>query len=100
MVGGDGAKMSEMFLTKEGPAGYDWADKLRESLLGYMFFTTTRGYMGVVPGGALVGDILSVVHGLDVPFVFRKRGQNSFILVGGAYVHGLIDGQAVDGELQ
>jgi len=60
------------------------------------FFLTEDGYLGLSPPCAEEGDVLVVVLGVEVPFVLRptdKRGE--FRLVGEAYVHGLMDGEAV-----
>jgi hypothetical protein len=69
-----------------------------------------NGYLGVVPKNAKVGDVVCVVLGAQVPFVFRrvKRGETgekgesgeggeiSYRLVGECYVHGMMDGEAFE----
>lgn len=82
---------------------------------------TGRGYLGVVPWGAEVGDEVVVLRGGGTGFVLRgvkgegKEGgkgavqggagrRGTYKLVGEAYVHGIMGGEAmsgvdVDGEL-
>jgi hypothetical protein len=64
---------------------------------------TERGYIGVVPPFSHKGDIIYLVGGAQVPFVFRpvsapeRRSKDPltgvFELVGEAYVHGIMDGE-------
>ncbi|KAF2498159.1 hypothetical protein BU16DRAFT_440192, partial [Lophium mytilinum] len=60
------------------------------------FFTSTIGFMGLVPEEAQVGDRICVLFGVERPFVVRENGP-SWTMVGECYVHGLMDGEAVDG---
>ncbi|KAE9368031.1 hypothetical protein N431DRAFT_290645, partial [Stipitochalara longipes BDJ] len=57
---------------------------------------TKRGYIGTVPREAEVGDFVCILAGCDVPVVLRKiadSGDNTYTLVSGAYVHGIMDGE-------
>jgi hypothetical protein len=64
--------------------------------------TETR-YIGCVPPLAMVGDIVYLVQGAQVPFVLRdvkgegadvgRFGAERYQLVGEAYVHGVMDGE-------
>ena len=57
--------------------------------------TTYGGYLGLVPAGAKVGDVIAVIMGCDVPLVLRPvRGETSrFTLIGECYVHGIMSGE-------
>lgn len=35
------------------------------------FFTTKSGFMGMAMGSAMVGDVVGILYGAYVPFVFR-----------------------------
>lgn len=49
--------------------------------------------------GLARGDSVCIVAGCRVPIVLRRRGGGSrYGLVGGAYVHGFMDGEAVEGK--
>ncbi|CAH0040209.1 unnamed protein product [Clonostachys rhizophaga] len=91
------------FLGEDGPFGINYRDSLRHSTLGYMFFTTKTGYMGLVQGNASPGDLVAIVQGSDIPLILRRQvsgpgtdGNETIFhtLVGASYVHGIMDGQA------
>jgi hypothetical protein len=57
------------------------------------------GYVGFVPQGAESGDEVVLLRGAQVPFVVRRwegkvvrTGTKEFVLMGEAYVHGVMDG--------
>ncbi|KAH6853216.1 heterokaryon incompatibility protein-domain-containing protein [Chaetomium sp. MPI-CAGE-AT-0009] len=57
-------------------------------------FITTGGWIGFGPPGMEVGDVVVVFAGADVPFIIRPVGEgDEFVLVGEAYVHGLMFGE-------
>ena len=60
---------------------------------------TDRGYAGLVPRDAQVGDDIVLVHGGVVPFVVRKgadpRTVSRSTLVGECYIHGIMYGEAL-----
>ncbi|RBA15907.1 hypothetical protein FPRO05_12128 [Fusarium proliferatum] len=72
------------------------------------FFISMNGFIGLAPPDAEVGDMICVFAGGKVPYVVRnltKRKQQSkglgelgihCSLLGDAYVHGLMDGGAVE----
>jgi len=64
------------------------------NLKAHDFFVSEGGYIGLCPCGALVGDLVCVVLGSEVPLVLRPKGEE-YLLVGGAYVHGIMDGEAM-----
>lgn len=63
---------------------------------GRRFCVTQDGYMGLVPARATKGDGICVFLGGAVPFVIRKTDNGHYSLVGECYVHGLMDGKALD----
>jgi len=82
---------------------------LFESLCGmipnHALFITKRGYLGIGPPTTSPGDQIWVFYNGNVPFVMRKRnteevenGYHELRLVGDAYVHGIMDGQAISDE--
>lgn len=71
----------------------------------HRFALTKRGYMGLVPHCARVGDRIAIFLGAPVPFVLRTTGERigkqdrvTMHLVGDAYIHGIMDGEAMDFE--
>ena len=73
---------------------------------GKRFFVTKKGYIGWGPKSAKVGDTISVLPGANVPFLVRHLTDETpaysedgdvvnCTLVGEAYVHGLMNGEAL-----
>jgi hypothetical protein len=56
------------------------------------FALTERRLVAWVPRKSQEGDIVFLVSGSPVPYVFRKSGDHGFRLVGEAYVQGVMDG--------
>jgi hypothetical protein len=65
-----------------------------KSLPDHRLCVTRKGYLGLVSDVTAVGDIISVFHGGDVPFVIRKAEEHH-LLIGTCYVHGIMSGEAV-----
>lgn len=68
---------------------------LRDVGMDRKFVVTEKGYFGLAPPTAKVGDAVMLVAGMYVPFTFRKHlaGENAWLLVGETYVHGIMDGE-------
>jgi len=49
-----------------------------------------------VPDDAEEGDQIGVVLGCPIPMLFRKAAHYTYRLVGSCYVHGMMDGQALN----
>lgn len=72
---------------------------LYQASLGYVashkkFFTTNKCAIGLGPQSMRPGDVICILSGGRVPFIVRAEGSE-FRLIGEAYVHGLMEGQAV-----
>jgi hypothetical protein len=59
------------------------------------FFTTKQGHLGVGSTGLKAGDTVCVLFGGGVPFILRSK-ESHWLLIGDAYIAGLMEGQAVD----
>ncbi|KAK3353879.1 heterokaryon incompatibility protein-domain-containing protein [Lasiosphaeria hispida] len=57
------------------------------------FAVTRRGYIGLVPQGAMEGDVVAVFLGGKVVHVLRLVGEGRWALVGEGYLHGFMDGE-------
>lgn len=57
---------------------------------------TNGHYMGVFPGSTQHGDVVAVLLGSKLPYVLRPRG-NDYLLVGPAYVYGIMNGEVMEG---
>jgi hypothetical protein len=71
---------------------------LLESLEGWRFFTTGRGFVGVGPAATHKGDKVAIFDGSAVPSLTReyKRVDEKWVckFVGECYIHGLMNGEA------
>jgi hypothetical protein len=83
-------------------ATHDWK-KTRDNL-GVLacqekFALTSAGYFAMVPEKTLVGDIVCIIYGGEIPLVLRKdlidAGNKKYQLIGPAYIHGFMDGEAL-----
>jgi hypothetical protein len=60
----------------------------------------TSGKLALVPEGSQMSDAVAVFRGVPVPFVLRETDEGVYSIVGICYVHGLMEGQAMDGDTQ
>ncbi|KAK8022394.1 hypothetical protein PG993_013161 [Apiospora rasikravindrae] len=56
-------------------------------------FVTGQGYIGLGSKAMQEDDIVCVVFGCMVPFIFRKSSDSRYRLVGECYVHGIMKGE-------
>jgi hypothetical protein len=59
------------------------------------FCLTADGRLGLAPGGAAAGDIVCILEGARVPYILRPRPDGSYSVVGEAYIHKLMHGEAM-----
>ncbi len=59
------------------------------------FITDTKKYMGIARDIARPGDRICVIPGCCAPFIIRPLGKH-YQLVGGCYVHGMMDGEVME----
>lgn len=60
---------------------------------------TKRGYLGLAPWNADVGDVVAVLHGGDTPFLLRPGNEPGvYTFVGECFVHGIMGGEALAWE--
>jgi hypothetical protein len=72
-----------------------WIERLQSSSMYKRFFVTESGLLGVPPSNARVGDLVCVMLGGKVPFGLREM-EGHYQLVEEAYLHGHMDGRAID----
>lgn len=66
---------------------------LTEAVGGRRLFLLQNGYIGLGPPESQPGDLVVIIQGVSVPLVLRKRESGNFILVGEAYVQGIMYGE-------
>lgn len=60
----------------------------------YRLVISEKGYLGIVPPHTQAGDIVCVLFGCSMPVILRKA-ENHYIFIGESYVHGIMDGEAI-----
>jgi hypothetical protein len=77
-----------------------------ETLVNLRLFCANRqllrgssGYVGMAPPGARKGDHVYTILGCDYPLVLREIGEGKMQVVGGCYISGAIEHQALLGPL-
>jgi hypothetical protein len=73
------------------------SDAIGEASFGRAFAVTEEKYVGLVPVKAKAGDYVCIILGCDVPFIVRED-DGKYVLVGECYIHGIMDGEAMDME--
>lgn len=64
------------------------------------FFRSQGGKYGWGPDQTREGDVICVLDGAPVPFVLRPVNDGCFEIIGDAYVHGNMDGDAIESGLE
>lgn len=75
-----------------------YMNTLRSQLIGRIVFVTSKGYLGLGPQHLQADDVVSIIQGAVTPFILRPTGDGRYQLVGEAYVHGIMDGEALTPE--
>ena len=57
----------------ELPRIHDLHDHIRSSTMRRRFFISKKGYIGLAPANAQIGDVVSIIHGGNVPYVLRRK---------------------------
>lgn len=73
-------------------------NSVRDTWTDMRFFTAGK-FMGFGPFDMQPGDVVSVLLGLSTPLIIRPAKGGAYTVVGWAYVHGLMDGEALLGPL-
>lgn len=77
--------------------GHTWRfSETAEPCSGRRFFITSKGYFGIGPEVSLPGDKVCVFFGGATPFVLWPQKDGTYRLCGECYVHGLMDGEAIE----
>lgn len=61
------------------------------------FLLTVHGHLGIGPHSSQAGDTVAILYGCPLPVILRKStaGEGEHELVGAAYIHGMMHGEAV-----
>ncbi|KAI1108471.1 heterokaryon incompatibility protein-domain-containing protein [Nemania sp. NC0429] len=79
----------------------DVARRIFKALGHRALYVTEKGFMGLAPWNAEVGDLVAVLDGGKTPFLLREMPTSGkFKLVGETYVYGIMGGEALHMDLQ
>ena len=76
----------------------EYLHRIHHACMHRALFVTSRGYIGLAPWNAQVGDIIAILDGGKTPFLLRAASSSMHILVGESYVHGIMGGEALEWE--
>jgi hypothetical protein len=71
---------------------------VQSGLMGRRFCVTSGERYGLVDAAAQVGDRICMFYGGRMPYIIRPTGDGEYSFVGIAYLHGVMDGEAVGRE--
>lgn len=94
-LGPDAVEPSLRELAETTGAKDEWSRAANGASKNRIFARTKKGYFVLGPKVMKEGDIVCVLFGGKMPFVLRPWGPY-FLLVGECYVHGLMNGEAID----
>jgi hypothetical protein len=71
--------------------------RLLPMMVMYKLCETHAGLVGMVPLDTVVGDSVYIATGGAMPFILRSNSgiEGKFQVVGGSYIHGIMNGEAV-----
>ena len=61
-------------------------------------FLSVKGYVGLTPLHAQVGDVIVIFENAKFPYILRDYGDVTYAFIGEAYVHGIMYGEYVEGN--
>lgn len=81
------------------PMWYALSSAIASVVIDKALFVTKNGYIGLGHDGIQVGDKLCILYGGEVPFLLRATSPGEcYTFLCEAYVHGLMDGEALAGH--
>jgi len=76
-----------------------YVERIERACSNRRLLVTKRGYVGLAPWNAEVGDVVAVLHGGDTPFLLRPGSEPGvYSFVGEAFVYGIMAGEALAWE--
>lgn len=72
-----------------------YIDCIAALAIDHRFILTSRGYMGWVPEASKSSDTICIIFGVNVPLVLREAEGGRHIIIGEAYIEGIMGGEAM-----
>ncbi|KAK4446257.1 heterokaryon incompatibility protein-domain-containing protein [Podospora aff. communis PSN243] len=74
--------------------------RMLELKRGHRMFRTPNNYLGMGPTSSQIGDEVWVLKGARTPFILRRKEPGRYQVIGEAYVHGIMHGEALQGSFE
>jgi hypothetical protein len=85
-------------LWKAGGNGIRYQEVMMQGGLERKLFMTKQGHMGIGPRVMEPGDKVCVLFGGKTPYIVRPTlNPDEYLFLGDCYVHGFMDGEAIEG---
>ncbi|KAH7361169.1 heterokaryon incompatibility protein-domain-containing protein [Pyrenochaeta sp. MPI-SDFR-AT-0127] len=62
------------------------------------FVRSENAHMGLAPCSVKPEDEIWILQGAKIPFVLRRHHDDSYMLIGEAYIHGIMNGELFEGN--
>jgi hypothetical protein len=87
------------YVRKLASAYADFTKRIHKACANRALFVTEKGYIGLAPWNACKGDVVAILPGGKTPYLLRPCiSRPSYTFIGETYVHGLMEGEAMDPE--
>jgi hypothetical protein len=75
----------------------DYCQQLQVVAQGRRPLLVSGDYLGIGPRETELGDLVFILLGADTPYILRRNSEDEALrLIGEAYVHGVMDGEAME----
>jgi hypothetical protein len=88
----------EMISGKSQEEEESWYEQALHRLHSRRPFITSSGWVGLCPSHLAAGDEVCIFFGGKTPYVVRPEEDNTYSLIGEAYVHGIMYGEFLKGN--
>lgn len=78
---------------------YPYHRRLLKSMTGRKLLITKQGCIGAGPWDMRTGDVVALIAGFGLPMILRENGEQGYLVVGAAHIHGLMKGEAWPSEM-
>lgn len=97
---GHGLNVGQAMISGDG-VNRDFLERVQAVVWGRRLIKTKSGFLGLAPKATKKQDIVAILYGLSVPVVLRpisnaEEGDNVFRMIGGCFIYGMMDGEALD----
>lgn len=92
---------TQIMTAKEHTMQNSMMNDVKRITFGRRLYETSRGFIGIGPAAAKIGDQVCVLLGGQVLYVLRPHNDrpNRYRFIGECHVHGMMDGKAVQDEV-